>query len=130
MLKTGIKFEQCYTITDQDTLESLNAGGLAVFSSSAMIKLMEATVYKSLEKSLDKGTTVVGTSLDVKHFCPTTVGTMLRCESELIKISGKNLTFEVTVNDDFGVVGTGLLELLIVDKQYFMMKAMLKKAAD
>lgn len=130
MLKTGIKGEQDYMIKAEDTLESLNAGGLAVFSSSAMIKLMESTVCKSLKENLDKGTAIVGTSINIKHFCPTTVGTTVKCESELTKICGNNLTLKVTVKDDFGVVGTGIFESLVVDKQYFMMKAMLKKAAD
>ena len=127
MLTLGIKGELNYTVKEKDTSKSMRIGGLDIFSTSAMILLMESTVCKSLEAYLENGTTTVGKSMNVQHFCPTPVGTAIRFESKLIKIDGKNLTFEVKAHDPFGVMGSGIHERKIVDSQYFMMKALVKK---
>ena len=66
--------------------------------------------------------------MSIQHFCPTPVGTVIKFESELVKIDGKNLTFEIKALDPFGVMGAGIHERTIVDKQYFTMKALVKKA--
>lgn len=128
MLDLGIKGELIYTIQDKDTAKSMGAGDLEIFSTSAMISMMELTVCKSLEKYLKQGTATVGKSMNIQHFCPTPVGTSIKFESELVKVDGKNLTFEIRALDPFGVVGAGTHERTIVDKQYFTMKALVKKA--
>lgn len=127
MLNIGIKGEQLYTVQSKDTSKTMHTGELEVFSSPSMVILMESTACKSIEPYLEKGTTTVGKSLSVKHLCPTPVGTTVRCESELIKIEGKKLTFTITAHDNFGVIGTCIHERNVVDSQYLMMKAMVKK---
>lgn len=128
MLDFGIKGELSCIVEDKDTAKALKTGDLDIFSTSAMISMMELTVCKSLEGHLSKGTTTVGKSMNIQHFCPTPVGTAIKFESKLVKIDGKNLTFEVRALDPFGVMGSGVHERTIVDKQYFTMKALVKKA--
>lgn len=128
LLSLGIKGELIYTIQDKDTSRTMKTGGLNIFSTSKMISLMEMTVCKSLEAHLKKGTSTVGKSMNIQHFCPTPVGTAVKFESELIKINGKNLTFKVEALDPFGVMGSGIHERTIVNSQYFTMKALVKKA--
>lgn len=123
----GLKGEFVYTVQEKDTSKSMKIGDLDVFSTAAMISLMELTVCQSLENYLDKGITTVGKSINVQHFCPTPVGTSVKFESELVQINGKHLTFEVKAIDPFGVMGAGFHERDIVDKQYFTMKAFVKK---
>ena len=130
MLNLGIKGELNYTVQDKDTSKAMETGGLEVFSTSAMISVMELTVCKSLEGYLDQGTATVGKSMNIQHFCPTPVGTSIKFESELVKVDGKNLTFKVRALDPFGVMGSGVHERAIVDKQYFTMKALVKKRSD
>lgn len=127
MLTLGIKGELNYTVKEKDTYKSMQIGDLDVFSTASMILLMEYTVCKSLESYLDKGFTTVGKSMNVQHFCPTPIGTVVNFESKLIKIDGKNLTFEVKAHDPFGLMGSCIHERAIVDSQYFMMKALVKK---
>lgn len=128
MLDLGIKGKLNYTVEEKDTAKAMGTGGLEIFSTSAMISMMELTVCKSLEEHLSQGTTTVGKSMNIQHFCPTPVGTSIKFDSELIKVDGKNLTFKVRALDPFGVMGSGIHERAIVDKQYFTMKALVKKA--
>ena len=116
-----------YTVQAKDTAKEMDIGNVEVFSTSAMIMLIESTACKSLEPYLSDGVTTISKSINVQHFCPTPIGTTVRCESELVKIEGKNLTFEVKVHDDYGIMGAGTHERTVVDTQYFMMKALVKK---
>ena len=124
----GIKGELNYTVQEEDTAKAMGTGDLDIFSTSKMIAMLELTVCKSLEKHLNKEITTVGKSTSIQHFCPTPVGTVIKFESELVKIDGKNLTFEIKALDPFGVMGAGIHERTIVDKQSFTMKALVKKA--
>lgn len=128
LLRLGLKGELNYTIQNKDTYKSNETGDLEILSTSTMISLMEFTVCQSLSDCLDKGITTVGKSMNIKHFCPTSVGTNVKFESELIKIDGKNLTFEIKALDPFGIMGSGIHERTIVNSQYFTMKALVKKA--
>lgn len=127
MLNLGIKGELTYTIQDKDTSKFMKTGGLDVFSTSSMILLMEMTVCKSLEPYLSKELTTVGRSMNIQHFCPTPVGTVVKFESELVKIDGKILVFEVKALDPYGVMGSGIHERKVVNSQYLTMKAFVKK---
>lgn len=127
MLNLGIKGELNYIVNEKDTSKSVSTSDLDILSTSAMISLMELTVCKSLEGHLDTGLTTVGKSMNIQHFCPTPVGTAVKFESELVKIDGKKLTFEVKALDHFGVMGSGFHERTVVNSQYFTMKALVKK---
>lgn len=127
MLTLGTKGELDYTVQKKDTYKSQELGNLDVLSTYSMIYFMESTACKSLEDHLEKGLTTVGRSMNVQHFCATPVGTQVKFESELVKIDGKFLTFEITAKDPFGVMGAGIHERTIVDSQYLTMKAFVKK---
>lgn len=127
MLTLGIKGKLDYIVQKKDTYKSQELGNLDVLSTSSMIYFMESTVCKSLENHLEKGLTTVGKFMNIQHFCATPVGTQVNFESELVKIDGKFLTFEVTAKDPFGVMGSGIHERTIVDSQYLTMKAFVKK---
>ena len=127
LLTLGIKGELDYTVQKKDTYKSQELGNLDVLSTSSMICFMESTVCKSLEDYLEKGLTTVGKTMNIQHFCPTPVGTRVKFESELVKIDGKNLTFEVKAKDPFGAMGAGIHERMIADSQYLTMKAFVKK---
>ena len=45
------------------------------------------------------------------------------CKSELVKVDGRALSFEVEVVDDQGIVGRGTHDRFIVDKERFQSKA-------
>ena len=127
MLKAGIKGEQTYTVQVKDTAKEMGIGNVEVLSTSSMIMLMESTACKSLAAHLDERMTTISKSISAEHFCPTPIGSTVRCESELVKVEGKNLIFEVKAHDSYGVIGSGLHERTLVDTQYFMMKALVKK---
>ncbi|MBR4027858.1 MAG: thioesterase family protein, partial [Lachnospiraceae bacterium] len=89
----------------------------------AMIALMENTAYESIAEYLEEGCGTVGTSLDVKHISATPLGMKVTCETELIKVEGRALTFSVKAIDECGLIGEGTHERFIIQEEKFQAKA-------
>lgn len=122
MLETGIKCVKEEVVTEELTAEQVGSGGLAVYATPAMIRLMEHAAWLSVEEHMDEGFTTVGTRMDVKHLKASPLGAHIRCESELTEIDGRRLVFKVAAFDDKGLIGEGIHERFIVNTEKFMGK--------
>ena len=122
MLETGIKCIKEEVVTEELTAELVGSGGLAVYATPAMIRLMEHAAWLSVEEHMEEGFTTVGTHMDVKHLKASPLGAHIRCESELTEIDGRRLVFKVAAFDDKGLIGEGIHERFIVNTEKFMVK--------
>lgn len=126
MLEKGIKGMQEVLVTEDNTAKAMKSGTLDVFATPSMIALMEETAWKSVAPYLEEGAGTVGSYLDIHHNAPTPLGMTVICESELIQIEGRKLTFKVTARDASGIVGEGTHERFIIDNTRFLQKAQKK----
>jgi predicted thioesterase len=127
MLEAGIKGTREVMVTEANTAKAMGSGALEVFATPSMIALMEQTAWESVQSQLEEGSGTVGTSLQVKHVAATPVGMKVTCESELIKVDGRALTFSVKAYDETGLIGEGEHERFIVFNDKFQAKADAKK---
>ena len=123
MLTTGIKGKQELVVTKENTAKAMGSGTLEVFATPAMIALMEKTAYESVAPELEEGSGTVGTALNVKHVGASPVGMKITCESELVKVDGRALTFSVKAYDEKGLIGEGEHERFIIYNEKFQAKA-------
>ena len=123
MLEAGIKGTKEIMVTNENTAKTMGSGTLDVFATPAMIALMENTAYESVASELEEGRGTVGTALNVKHVAATPVGMKVTCETELIKVDGRALTFSVEAFDEKGLIGEGEHERFIVFNEKFQAKA-------
>lgn len=129
MLETGIKGTKELIVSEDKTAKAMGSGTLDVFATPAMIALMENTAYESVAGELEEGSGTVGTALNVKHVAATPVGMKVTCETELIKVDGRALTFSVKAYDECGLIGEGEHERFIIMNEKFQAKADAKKNA-
>lgn len=122
MLEAGTKNRKCLTVGEKETARSVGSGSLPVLATPAMAALMEATAAQSVEPLLEDGQTSVGTRLEISHLAADPVGATVICESELVGVDGRKLSFRLTVRDHDGVVGEGTHERFIVNSERFMQK--------
>ena len=122
MLETGIKCVKEEVVTEELTAEQVGSGGLAVYATPAMIRLMEHAAWLSVEEHMDEGFTTVGTHMDVKHVSASPLGAHIKAETELVEIDGRRLVFKVLAHDDKGLIGEGVHERFIVNTEKFMGK--------
>lgn len=123
MLEVGIKGRKEIVVTKEKTAKSMCSGALDVFATPAMIALMENTAFESVANLLDPGCGTVGTALNVKHVSATPVGMKVTCETELVKVDGRALTFSVKAYDEVGLIGEGEHERFIIFEEKFQKKA-------
>ena len=129
VLTTGIKGNRELVVTKELTAQAMGSGELPVFATPAVIALAEETAWRSVAAKLEPGQGTVGTMLQVEHISATLVGMKVRCETELIEIDRRKLTFSVEVFDEAGVVAKGTHCRFIVENEKFLKRAE-KKAED
>jgi len=122
MLTEGIKGKQEIIVTEEVTAQQVGSGTLPVFATPAMISLMENTAYKSVAEYLEEGCGTVGTLMNVSHVAATPVGMKVTCETELLKVDGRALTFCVKAYDECGLIGEGMHERFVIMEEKFLAK--------
>ncbi len=123
MLEVGIKGKKELVVTKENTAKAMCSGAMDVFATPAMIALMEHTAFESVQSELEEGSGTVGTALNVKHVAATPVGMKVTCETELIKVDGRALTFSVKAFDECGLIGEGEHERFVIFEEKFQAKA-------
>ena len=87
-LPPGLIGEASVTVTAENTAAALGSGSVNVFSTPAMIALMEAAAIHAVQDHLPDGLTTVGINLNVNHMAATPVGLTVKARA---KISASNL---------------------------------------
>ncbi len=123
MLEAGIKGTQQVKVCQENSAAAMGSGTLHVFATPAMVALMEETAWKSVADHLGHGEGTVGTALNIQHTAATPLGMTVTCESELIAVDGRKLTFHVIARDEAGVIGEGEHQRFIVNDEKFQGKA-------
>lgn len=129
MLNIGMKGEKELTVTEDLLANKVGSGLVAVYATPMMIAGIEGTAAGSVADALDAGKTTVGIQMNVSHVAATPAGMKVRFETELTEIApnGKVLTFKVAAYDEKGLIGEGVHQRAIVDKERFEAKAQAKK---
>ncbi|MDX9781666.1 MAG: thioesterase family protein [Bacteroidales bacterium] len=105
-----------------DTAASYGSGLLEVFSTPAMIALMEKSAHLLAKSMLSDKEDTVGTEIDIKHLRATPMGASVSAEAELISAEGRKLVFKVSASDNKGEIGNGTHIRYIIDPVKFMSK--------
>src|SRR6185312_13995072 len=93
-----------------ETSERMRATQLTsdVFSTPAMIGLMEGTCVRLTAPYLDEGENSVGMHVDVHHLAATKIGQSVTVTAEILKIIGNKIRYAVSAVNDAGVkIGEG-----------------------
>lgn len=122
MLEIGIKGSLKEVVTYELTAAKVGSGLVEVYATPMMITLMEKTCSTAVEPYLEDGEGTVGTLVNVSHCAATPVGMNVYCDCELIEIDRRRLVFKVTAYDERGVIGEGMHERFVINKEKFQAK--------
>ncbi|MED9961716.1 MAG: thioesterase family protein [Bacteroidales bacterium] len=98
----------------------VGSGSVEVFATPAMIALMEKTANNSLRNHLPEGCVTVGVEINTKHIKASGLGKEIVCKSELIKVDGKKLFFNISAYEGEDMIGQASHTRVVVNKEKFL----------
>ena len=116
----GLIGELEQTVTDNDTASRWGSGLVPVFSTPALVGLMESAAVKALSGHLSPGQTTVGAHIDVRHLAATPVGMKVHSKAELTGVQGRKLIFKIQAWDELELIGEADHERFIIDEAKFI----------
>lgn len=90
-----------------------------VFSTPAMINLMEHTALELLRPYLEPGEESVGVTVQIEHLAATPLGATVTAEARVTAIEGKLIDFEVSARDAIDQIGRGTHRRAIIGIEKF-----------
>jgi fluoroacetyl-CoA thioesterase len=124
-MKNGLVPGRSHTETYLTTLE-MRAKQLVsdVFSTPAMIGLMEYTCVLLVAPYLDESEQTVGIHVDVRHMAPTKIGQSVTVTAELLEVKDNKLRFALSAMNDQGVkIGEGTHRRALINTNSFAARA-------
>lgn len=101
------------------TLAHFNPSWPAIFSTPAMIGLMEMASSYAIRSALPSGSITVGVRNEVDHLKAVPVGATVVAVSKLVEIDGRRLIFEAEARSGDLVIGRGRIFHTIVEHARF-----------
>ncbi|HEV7966787.1 MAG TPA: hotdog domain-containing protein [Candidatus Acidoferrales bacterium] len=113
-------------VSHEMTLAHFDPAWPAVFSTPAMIGMMEVASSRAVGKSLPPGSITVGVRIEVDHLKALPVGATVVAVSKLVEINGRRLIFQAEATSGGNVLGRGRIFHAIVDHSQFVAKTAAK----
>ena len=116
-LAPGIIHTRTYVTTQEMRARQLKAD---VFSTPAMIGLMELTCVELTAPYLDPDEQTVGIHVDVRHMAPTKIGQSVTVTAELLEVKDNKIRYAVSATNDQGVkIGAGKHRRAVIHTRSF-----------
>ena len=91
----------------------------AVFSTPAMIGLMEMATSHVIRPTLPKGALTVGVRIEVDHPKAVPAGVTVTVSAKLVEVNGRRLIFEIEAKSGDDIIGRGRIHRAIVERSRF-----------
>lgn len=111
-----------YIVEEENIARHVGSGDVAVLSTPSMIAFMEETSMKCTQQYLPSEYTTVGVAVNVKHVNPAPLGSTVRVESKILSHEGRRIVYEVKAYYKGLLVGEGVHERFIVNREKFAEK--------
>jgi fluoroacetyl-CoA thioesterase len=128
-IKPGLEGSCERVVTLELTLAHIDPNWPAVFSTPALIGLMELASSRAILPALPAGSMQVGVRVEVDHLRAVPAGATVIALSKLVEIDGRRLIFEVEARSGADVIGRGRIFHTIVDHSRFLAIATGKPAS-
>lgn len=113
----GLTHTQTYLTTLEMRAKQLAAD---IFSTPAMIGLMEYTCVLLVAPHLDDNEQTVGIHVDVRHMAPTKIGQSVTVTAELLEVKDSKLRFALSAVNDQGIkIGEGTHRRALINTKSF-----------
>lgn len=116
----GAKASATFTVTVDDSATAMGSGDVPVLATPRLLAWCEAVTVTALAPALEPDSTSVGFQIRLDHLKPTPIGGTVRIETEIAKVDGRQVTFDVRGTDGGDTVAGGSIVRVVVDRQRFI----------
>ena len=114
-LRIGLSATVERVVELRHTIQTVDSSLPAVFSTPAMIGLMEHATVQAVRPELPPGTITVGTRIEVDHLKAVPPGATVHASARFVKYKGRFLVFDVEARSGEHVIGRGRVFRAIVN---------------
>ena len=104
-------------VEHRNTIQAFDPNLPAVFSTPAMIGLMEYASVMAVRPQLPRGVITVGTRIEVDHLRAVPPGATVQAFAKFVKYKGRFLVFDVEARSGEHIIGRGRVFRALVDPQ-------------
>jgi fluoroacetyl-CoA thioesterase len=94
-------------------------GEYDIFSTPNLVLLLEEAAIEGLAPHLRDDQASVGSKIDIAHTAPTLLGQTVTATATVTEVDRRRVVFDIRVEDDTEVIGTGTHERFVVDLPSF-----------
>ena len=94
-------------------------GEYDIFSTPNLVLLLEEAAIEALAPYLRDDQASVGSKVEIVHSAPTLLGQTVRATATVTEVDRRRVAFEIRVEDDTEVIGTGTHERFVIDLPSF-----------
>lgn len=126
-LEPGWTCELSETVCEANSTD--RGGGIRVFATPMMVRLVEQCCSSGLQPFLAPGRGTVGARVEIRHLAPSLLGMTVTARARLVAVDGRKLTFAFEVFDEVEKVGEGSHDRFIIDFDRYQQRLDQKRAA-
>ena len=122
MIEEGAEFEKTFETGPAHSAKHLGSGSVNVLSTPSMILFMEEVCRIFADSRLDENQTTVGIHVDVYHVRACPVGVSIKVKAKVLRVNKRRIVFWVEAWRENELIGYGLHERYIINKEAFLNK--------
>jgi len=94
-------------------------GDFDIFSTPNLVLLLEEAAIEGLAPHIRADQASVGSKVDIAHIAPTLRGQTVRAIATVTEVERRRVLFDIRVEDDKELIGTGTHERFVIDLPSF-----------
>jgi len=119
-IRLGLSREKTIEVTSELTIATLDGKLPAVYSTPAMICLMEVTAAGAIQPHLPEGYISVGVEVHVRHLAATPLGEQVTATAKIVEVVKNVVKFEVEARDERQLIGSGTHTRAVIELERFL----------
>ena len=123
----GAVGELVLQVETKHAIDFATGGMPAVLSTPNLVGLLERTAREAMAGFLDENERSVGIEIELKHLAPTPVGATIRCQARVVRVDGREISFQIEASDAHEMIARGLHTRRVVRVESFNRRVAEKK---
>lgn len=112
--KVGTVGEFTFVVGAEHVITFATDGMPAVLSTPILIGLIERTARESVAPFLEADERTVGTEIELRHLAPTPQGARVTVTTRVIRVAGKQFSFQVEAHDAHETLARGVHQRALI----------------